>query len=112
MESRLKPIDWKKVWQQPKGKGPFQDPHFKACRDSIIDPMIMRSTRIQNWDNLQWKRPSEVYGAGNYELFGSLQPSEVVQGQLNTGYFLSALSSLVEDPDRIKSLFLINKVNQ
>jgi len=71
----------------------------------------MRSNKILNWKSLLWKRPDEIYGKGNYCLFNEIKPDSVVQGQLNDSYFLSCISSLAEIPQRIKDLFLIQKIN-
>ena len=55
MNSRLKPIDWKSIIASKVEK--WVDPHFKACKDAIQDPMIMKTKRVLNWGIFEWRRP-------------------------------------------------------
>ena len=74
--------------------------------------MIRRDKRVKNWANFIWKRPSEVYGAGNFSLFNDIKPNDIKQGNCGDCYFLSCLSSIAENPSRIKDIFLTEKVNE
>lgn len=59
-----------------------------------------------------WKRPSEVFFKERFELFDAvIEPSDILQGALPNCYYLSALSSLAEYPDRVRSLFITKAVN-
>jgi hypothetical protein len=33
-------------------------------------------------------------------------PADIIQGKLNNSYFLSVLSAIAENPERIKAMFL------
>jgi hypothetical protein len=80
MNTRLIPIDWKSIILADEGEGysnSFVDPHFKANKNAILDPMIRRNKRVKNWENFIWKRPSEVYGAGNFSLFNDIKPDDI-----------------------------------
>jgi len=62
--------------------------------------------KVKLWKELGWKRPSEVYGEGKYSLFSDVSPLDARAGSCNDCYFIAAVSSLAEKPDRIKNLFL------
>ena len=32
------------------------------------------------WESFIWKRPSDIYGEGNYELFKGINPDDIKQG--------------------------------
>lgn len=100
---RLKRIDYQNVIR--KGKK-FEDPHFPAQADSILDKSMLHNARVKKWETLTWLRPSDVYGRGNFKLFDSIDPSDIKQGDCGDCYFLSGIASLAEFPDRVRSLFL------
>ena len=56
-------------------------------------------------------RPSEVYGEGNFKLYETVDPMDVKQGKCGDCYFLASLSSLAENGDRIKNIFLQDETN-
>lgn len=95
MSNRLKPVDWKSIVDSSK---PWTDPNFRANKNAILDPMIRREKRIKNWENFVWKRPSEVYGQGNFTVFNDVKPDDIKQGHCGDCYFLSCLSSIAEQP--------------
>jgi len=108
-EERLKPIDYKAIIE---AKHPFSDPHWLAEESSIMDDFMMREPRVQKWQTLVWKRPSEVYGDGNFTLYDKIDPNDILQGDCGDCYFLSGLASLAEYPDRIKRIFLTQEINE
>jgi hypothetical protein len=55
MNSRLKPLDWQSIIAS--GVEKWTDPHFKASKESIQDPMISKTKRILNWGIFEWRRP-------------------------------------------------------
>lgn len=67
---------------------------------------------IEGWSELEWRRPVEVFGEGNYSLYDHIDPNDIKQGKCGDCYFLSALSSLAEYPQRIKDIFLQNGLNK
>lgn len=67
---------------------------------------MMHESRVKKWETYVWKRPSEVFGEGNFYLYDNIDPSDIKQGDCGDCYFLSGLSSLAEYPERIKSIFI------
>ena len=106
--TRLAPIDWQAVIAEGQQ---WIDPNFKTQVSSLVDETMMRNNRITQWTTLTWKRPSEVYGEGNYVLYEEPGPNDIKQGKCGDCYFLSTLSSLAEYPDRIKKIFLTDETN-
>ena len=47
-----------------------------------------------------------MYGEGNFKLYENVDPMDVKQGKCGDCYFLASLSSLAENADRIKNIFL------
>lgn len=106
--TRLQPIDWQSIVAAGED---WKDPHFKTQVSALIDETMMRNNRITQWQTLTWKRPSEVYGDGNFVLYAEPGPNDIKQGKCGDCYFLSTLSSLAEYPERIKKIFLTDEVN-
>ena len=105
---RLEQVDFEAIIAQG---GVWRDPHFKPVVSSLVDETMMRNNRITQWTTLSWKRPSEVYGEGNYVVFAEPGPNDIKQGKCGDCYYLSTLSSLAEYPDRIKKIFLTREAN-
>lgn len=108
-KTRLTPIDYEAVL---KSDEPFVDPHFHADQSSIFDDSMPRRGGIDKWGDFEWKRPSEVYGEGNFTLYDHIDPSDIKQGKCGDCYFLSCLSSLAENPERIQDIFVNDFVNK
>ena len=73
---------------------------------------MMRPQRLRNWETYVWKRPSEVYGAGNYSVFKGISPTDIRQGDCGDCYFLSSISSLAEFPERVENIFITKDMNE
>jgi calpain-15 len=59
----------------------------------------------QKWNTYTWKRPTEVYGEGNFARMDTISPDDIYQGDCGDCYFLSGISSLAEFPERIRRIF-------
>ena len=69
------------------------------------------SGRRAPWSDFSWKRPHEMWGEGNFVLYDQIDMNDIQQGELGDCYFLSCLSALAENPDRIKAIFITKEVN-
>jgi hypothetical protein len=54
----------------------FEDPHFPADRDSILDKR-MSHEGLSKWESFVWKRPEEVYGEGNFCLYETIDEHDI-----------------------------------
>lgn len=106
---RLKDIDYKAIIE---AKKPWRDPYFRADASSILDPTMMRSDRLKNWETFTWKRPAEAFKGSAFTIYNEISPSDIKQGDCGDCYFLSSISSLAEFPQRVKDIFITNEVNE
>jgi len=96
----------------------FTDYDFPANRKSIIGTSknLARMADIDRFCN-EWKRARDFSSAkiaGNEpELFkGGIDPCDIKQGMLGDCYFVAALATLAEWPDRVKKIYASDKANQ
>jgi calpain-15 len=55
---------------------------------------------------LVWERPKHIFRNGFKVFQGHVDPSDISQGMLGDCYFLSAISAIAENENRIKRIFL------
>ena len=68
---------------------------------------------LNEWKNIKWTRSSDMFEGEDYKVFfESIEPNDIIQGNLGNCYYLSALSALAEFPDRIKKLFITTDINK
>jgi calpain-15 len=72
---------------------------------------MMRPDRIKSWETFVWKRASDYFKKKTYYVFNNISPTDIKQGYCGDCYYLSALSSLAENKDRVKWLFITTEVN-
>eukprot|EP00347_Sterkiella_histriomuscorum_P024013 403332608 len=106
---RLTKIDYQKIITQSE---PWIDTYFRPDKSSILDPSIPTPGRLKEWETFTWKRPKDVYGKGNYDLYKTIGPSDIRQGACGDCYFLSSIASLAENPDRVKAIFINKEINK
>lgn len=79
---------------------PWTDKEFGPTRSSLYDPDI-DEVDTAAYDSYEWKRASEIYKPV-FVFEEGVEPNDINQGSLGDCYFLAALSSLAEFPERVK----------
>lgn len=87
---------------------PFSDPSFPRQLSSLCD--VSNSEMVERFGQYVWKRPREIYDGPFHIFYDNIEPDDIKQGSLGDCYFLSALSSLAEWPDRVRKLFLSDEL--
>ena len=65
-----------------------------------------KTAKAYKWMKYKWLRPETIFPDG-YNVFNEgIAPNDIRQGALGDCYFLGTLSSLAENPERIKRLFV------
>jgi calpain-15 len=92
---------------------PFKDENFLPDSSSLFNPNFTKlsSGEMKTWKKFTWKRAPEHFKGEEFSVFHGIEPNDIKQGNLGNCYFLSALSSMAEFPQRIKDIFPIHKVN-
>lgn len=96
-------------------KSPFTDESFPPDQRSIITqesvfPLTEDESEVLQ--DLDYARISDIYGAKKFKLFEKIAPDVIQQGCLCNSYFLSAISVLAENPERIKKCFVSKDINK
>lgn len=79
------------------------DPDFESLVGYSND-----SNRINDMRSLQFKRSAEYFGP-NAQVYDTMESGDIIQGGLGDCYFLAAISSIAEKPERLRRLFLSKK---
>jgi calpain-15 len=103
-----------------KSGGKYTDESFPPNEYSLINDWedYEVQSKVREFRRIKWIRASEVPDLidrqeGSLEVFkGGVHPDDIKQGSLGDCYFLSPLSVLSENPDRIRKLFVTDKANQ
>ena len=82
----------------------FTDPEFVTDQQALCGYSIDFNRRSQ-MQQFVFKRSSDYFGEDAL-VYDTLSPGDIIQGQLGDCYFLAAISSIAENPDRLKRLFL------
>lgn len=93
----------------------YNDESFPPNRSSLITYWEDESVRdkVQKWKYFIWKRASEFMDPDQMCIFkDKIEPDDVKQGVLGDCYFMSSLSVLAEQPERIIELFESHEVNE
>jgi len=68
--------------------------------------------KVEEWAKTKWIGIDKIASLnreedGPMEIFkDQVVPADIIQGKLNDSYFLSVLSAIAENPERIKAMFL------
>lgn len=87
----------------------FVDPEFNHDAQSLYGHSEDFNRRNQ-MNAFSWNR-SDVYFGDNPSVYETLSTGDIIQGQLGDCYYLAAISSIAEHPERLKRLFL-TKTNE
>ena len=113
-----------KYWknQTPKSTNTlFTDDLFPPNETSLIGsndnkihiPNLYHTENKINPSQIEWKRPSEIFGHNKYLLFeDKIEISDIIQGTLNDCSFLASLGALSKYPNLIFQIFKTKTVNQ
>ena len=92
----------------------FTDDLFPPNEKSIIgnpeknkeNKIIIHPENKIDPSKIEWKRPSEIFGAKNYLLFeNKIEIEDIIQGEINDCSFLAGLGALSKYPNLIFKLF-------
>ena len=84
---------------------PFCDLDFEPISRFIISSesvFELSSEEEEILKGLEFARLSKIYNTKTTKFFGDISPDVIQQGCLCNSYFLSAISALAENPNRIK----------
>ena len=59
-----------------------------------------------------WKRSDEIFKGRSEVFLGKIEPNDIKQGILGDCYFLSSCASIAENENRIRKIFLTDKINK
>ena len=81
---------------------------------AFIIPEGVFTHEVAGWEKLIWKRASEIFKNGNYQVFlDKIEAADIIQGKLGNCYFLSSLASLATYELLVSKLYLFqNKSNE
>jgi len=98
----------------------YTDQQFIAGRTSLICDEIVTEELEELWEewrHITWIRANEIHclndlDDGRLRIFpDNIFPDDIRQQDLGNCYFMSALSSLAENPERIRRLFVEKEIN-
>ncbi|CAI2386825.1 unnamed protein product [Moneuplotes crassus] len=96
-------------------EGEFTDDSFAPNQKSIItneSVFDLTPEEVDVFKSLSYARLSEIYDQKSTRFFGEISPEVIQQGCLCNSYFLSAISALAENPERIKKCFVSQDWNK
>ena len=116
-QESLEEIFNKKIQEIKIKGGKYVDEDFShSAEESLIPDKTDQSKfvqdKVEEWARVKWLRIDKIpylnrEEDGPMEIFkDSLSGGDIIQGKVNDSYFLSVLSAIAENPDRIKGMFL------
>ena len=85
----------------------FVDSEFHPNKKSLVG-YSEKPDRIRHMNSFVFKRSSDYFGP-SVQVYDTMSPGDIMQGQLGDCYFLAAVSSIAENPERLRRLFLSKK---
>lgn len=103
---------------EKKNEGPYCDSDFPAdmtfVKGNVKLPGLPQKLQILNKmcnEKMLWKRASEL-DSNIQMIVDGIDPTDVIQGQLNNSYFLCAVSAVSEYQNRIQRLILQQETHE
>lgn len=101
---------YKAALAQVEGGEKFLDPEFSVNVNSLCG-YSFDFNRRNDMNQLKWER-SDVYFGGEAVVYNTISSGDIMQGALGDCYFLAAISSIAEKPERLERLFLTKENNE
>ena len=113
MENQQHDEIWADLRNQ-EGSVKFEDPCFPPVNKSLCPPQDWKD---DPYGEYEWVRATKIPELtdeeGDLQIFnGNVEPNDIKQGALGDCYFLSSLSVIAENPDRIKKMFPVDEINE
>ena len=77
---------------------------------SDFNKETVESSEIIQFNNITWKRISEIFKNNKYDLFNTLDVDDIKQGIIGNCYFLCVLSSFAKRPEIYDKIFIDKKI--
>ena len=100
----------------------YNDETFPAEDISLISNWNDSSKRIRDiveeWKSFKWIRSTDIPCLNNPKLGelaifkDSIEPQDVKSGRLKDAYYISVLAAIAEHPNRIRNMFMTDKINR
>ena len=100
----------------------YVDEEFSADEKSLIRNWNDSSKRIRDiveeWKQFKWIRSTDIPCLNNPKdgelaIFkDSIEPQDVRMGRLKDAYYISVLAAIAEHPNRIRNMFMTDKINR
>ena len=72
---------------------------------------FVETSEITDFNNITWKRISEIFKNNKFDLFNTLDVDDIRQGIIGNCYFLCVLSSFAKRPEIYDKIFIDKKIN-
>ena len=98
-------------------KEKFTDKNFPPNLNSLIyisdyNKEYVQTNEITQFNNISWKRISEIFNTNKYDLFNTLDIDDIKQGIIGNCYFLCVLSSFAKRPEIYDKIFIDKKIKK
>ena len=111
------------VYRKQKLNGPvFQDELFKPIKKNLCPirengswnlPHGIHKEDIRGWEKYNWTPVGNILDTPNYQVyFDDINSDNILQGDFQNCYFITALAALCKYPELVKKLFLFKEKSQ
>ena len=111
------------IYRKQKLNGPvFQDELFKPIKKNLCPirengtwnlPHGIHKEDIRGWEKYNWTPVGNILDTPNYQVyFDDINSDNILQGDFQNCYFITALAALCKYPELVKKLFLFKEKSQ